>query len=131
LAAAVFFLGDRLAAGFEAGFFAVDLLVEVFFLGDRLAVALDFVFVAVFLAAAAFFFGDRLAVAFAVVSSAGFFFAADFDTVFFLVAIYVAPLGDCFRFSISSVAEQGKTSMSPPSDVAKGDGPPMARRPHQ
>ena len=84
--------GDRMAVDFEAVFFAVDLLVAVFFLGDRLAVALAFFFVAVFLAPAAFFFGDRLAVALVVFLPAGFFLAADFDAVFFFVAINVAPM---------------------------------------
>ncbi|MDP6723517.1 MAG: hypothetical protein QGF59_32935, partial [Pirellulaceae bacterium] len=73
-------------------FVAVVFVVDVFFFGDRLAVALAFVFVVDFLAAAVFFFGDRLAVALAVVLPAGFFFAADFVAVFFLAAIYVAPL---------------------------------------
>lgn len=101
LAVAVFFLGDRLAvdlAGdfavvFAVVFLAVD-LVAVFFFGDRLAVALAVVFVfpaAGFFAVAVFFFGDRLAVVLALAVPAGFF-AVDFDAVFFLVAIYVAPL---------------------------------------
>ena len=83
LAAAVFFLVDRLAVDFVAFFVAVDLLVEVFFFGDRLAL----VFLPVFLAPAVFFFSDRLAV----FLPAGFFFAVR-SAVFFLAAIYVAPV---------------------------------------